>query len=68
MTPTNWNYMLEAKGTCQGRITKIGQGGKIYFALRARAKIPPPPGHDFCPLWAHFSSMGSDDPPLPSRC
>ena len=48
----------------QGRTTKIGQGGKKYFVLRAR-KFPNPPGHDFCPLWAHFPSMGSDEPP---RC
>ena len=33
----------------QGRTTKIGQGGNF----------PPPPGHDFCPLWASFSTFST---------
>ena len=65
MTPTNWNYMLEAKGTCQGRITKIGQGGKIYFVLRARAKIPPPLGMIFAPSGPTFLVWDLMTPPPP---
>ena len=46
----------------QGRTTKIGQegGGGRNILSCARENSPPlsdspPPGHDFCPLWASFS-------------
>jgi len=51
----------------QGRTTKINQGGKKYTVLRARSAREifspperfPPPGHDFCPLWASFSTFST---------
>ena len=50
----NWRQSVEtSKHRGQGRISKIGQGGKNYLVLRARKFFPSlkdsPPGHDFCP-------------------
>ena len=65
MTPTNWNYMLEAKGTCQGRITKIGQGGEDLFCPARACENPPPLGMIFAPSGPTFLVWDLMTPPPP---